>query len=92
MFGNIGKDLNEEFAKRFKMEKEVVKFQKNGMETTVTIYFYESGVVASTSAVSRLIKSEKEEKREQLIKQIEEAVKKEDYDLASKLKKEKDSL
>lgn len=76
------------FSDMLNLDKEDLVVTKNGIVTTVTVYFNKNGI-----PVGATLTANKEATRaEELQKQIEEAVEKEDYSLAAQLKKEKDSL
>ncbi|TXI87061.1 MAG: hypothetical protein E6Q36_08130 [Chryseobacterium sp.] len=76
------------FSDMFNLEKEDLVITRNGVVTKVTVYFNTNG----TPVGATLSSSKETTKAEELQKQIEEAVEKEDYSLAAQLKKEKDSL
>lgn len=66
--------------------------EKNGFKTITRTFISKDGETKITTSLSEPLINEKFEKIKLLNEQINEAVSKEDYEKAAKLKKEKESL
>jgi len=66
--------------------------EENGFKTTTRTFVSQDGFTKITSSETSLLIDEKQKKLNEFDKQIQDAVEKEDYEKAAKLKKEKETL
>ena len=86
------KELNSYFSSfTEEFEKEVVEFEKNGVVSTMTIFFNKDGYIMGSETVTD-VKESNEEKIEKLKVKIQNAVDQEEYGEAARLKEQIEQL
>jgi excinuclease UvrABC helicase subunit UvrB len=86
------KELNSYFSSfTEEFEKEVVEFEKNGVVSTMTVFFNKDGYIMGSETVTD-VKETTEEKIEKLKVRIQNCVDQEEYSEAARLKEQIEQL